>query len=153
MIFKASEKSGEKALTVQHDSYNGGKPWIKNETIVNGNTVPMYKYKAGLNLDNTPRPYMEDVEVITDYASFRPGDRAPYVVGIKGAKWGGSKDDIITKGTNDNKTWTVEFARKLDTGNSDDVKLISGDDTTFAMIVRDDGKGYAISGPVTLRLE
>jgi hypothetical protein len=153
MIFKIDSKTGNKSLTVQHDAYTGGKPWIKNETVVNGLTVPLYKYKAGLNLDNTPRPFMEDVERITDYTAFQPGDRAPYIVGIKGAKWGGSKDDIITKGTNNAKDWTVEFARKLDTGHDDDVKLISGDDTSFAVIVRDDGKGYALSGPVVLRLE
>jgi hypothetical protein len=153
MIFKVSGKPGENALVVQHDAYPNGKPWIKNETTIDGKRVPQYKYKAGLTMDTTPRPYMEDVELIADYSTFKPGDRAPYVVGIKGATWGGSKDDIITKGDNVNGAWTVEFARALDTGNPDDVRLVLGDETSFAIIVRDDGKGYAISGPVTLRFE
>ncbi len=153
MIFKASPKPGEKALLVQHDSYPNGKPWIRNETVIEGKTVPAYKYKAGRDLENTPRPYMEDVELVTDYTSFKPGDRAPFVVGIKGATWGGSKDDIVTKGANASHAWTIEFARKRDTGHSDDTKLIVGTETAFAVIVRDDGKGYALSGPVILRFE
>lgn len=152
MIFSTSNKPGVKGLVVQHDAYANGKPWIKNETTIDGKTVPLYKYKAGLTMDTTPRPYMEDVELITNYAAFKPGDRAPYVIGIKGATWGGSKDDILTKGTNANGTWTVEFARALDTGHADDVRLILGEDTSFGVIIRDDGKGYAISGPVTLSL-
>ncbi len=153
MIFKISPKPGERALTVQHDAYSNGKPWVKNETTLDGKPAPIYKYKAGLDLDNTPRPYMEDVEAITDHTAFKPGDRAPYVVGIKGAAWGGSKDDIITKGQNEAGTWTVEFTRKLDTGHPDDVALIRGEGTSLAIIVRDDGKGYALSGPVVLRFE
>jgi len=153
MIFKMSVKPGEKALLIQHDAYPNGKPWVKNETAIGNKTVPVYKYKAGLDLDNTPRPYLEDVELITDYTSFKPGDRAPFVVGIRGATWGGSKDDIITKGVNDNGVWTIEFARKRDTGYPDDVVLVVGVETAFAAIVRDDGKGYALSGPVILRFE
>ena len=153
MIFKQSAKPGEKALTVQHDAYTNGKPWIKNETTIDGKPAPLYKYKQGLTLENTPRPYMEDMEAIADYTAFKAGDRAPYVVGIKGVVWGGSKDDIITKGVNDNRSWTVEFARARDTGYSDDVTLIPGEETTFAVIIRDDGKGYALSGPVILKFE
>lgn len=153
MIFKIDAKTGNRSLTVQHDAYDGGKPWIRNEIVIDGKTVPLYRYKAGLNLDNTPRPFMEDVELITDYTMFKPGDRAPFVIGIKGATWGGSKDDIVAKGVNANGVWTVEFARALDTGHSDDVRVIVGEETSFAVIVRDDGKGYAISSPVTLRFD
>jgi len=154
MIFKYDAKPGSApAVSVQHDANKNGKPWIKNETVQGGKTVPVYKYKAGLNADNTPRPFMEDVEPITDYASFKPGDRAPYVVGIKGAVWGGSKDDISTKGINEDGVWTVEFSRKLNTGFDDDIELAAGKTATFVVIVRDDAKGYAISGPLTLKLE
>ena len=153
MIFKYNNNPTDAAITVQHDASQTGKPWIKNEAVVNGKTVPMYKYKAGLDLTNTPRPYMDQVEPITDYTSFKAGDQAPYVVGIRGAKWGGSKDDIETKGINTAGNWTVEFARRLDTGNADDIKLVPGKTAIFAVIIRDDAKGYALSAPVALGLE
>jgi hypothetical protein len=139
-------------LTVQHDAHPNDKPWIRNSITVDGKEVPRYKYKAGKDIDNTPRPYMEDVEEITDYSSFKPGDRAPYVVGIKGAVWGGSKDDILAKGTHEGDTWTVEMGRKLDTGNDDDIQLKAGNSYTFVIIIRDDSKGYAISTPIKLSL-
>lgn len=154
MIFKTNIQPGGSArLTVQHDAYTNGKPWIKNVTKVNGETVPMYKYKEGLNPENTPRPYQEDVELITDYSSFKAGGKAPYVIGIKDATWGGSKDDIVTKGINDGTSWTIEFARKLDTGYPDDIEfdVKSPSDYAFVVIVRDGGKGYAIGSPVFLK--
>jgi hypothetical protein len=139
-------------MTIQHDQHDNQTPWIKNETSVNGQDAPKYMLKPGLSIDTTPRPYEEDVTEVTDYTAFKAGDRAPFVVGIKGAAWGGSKDDIIPKGKNVNGVWLVEFARALDTGHDDDVKLIPAKNATFVIVVRDDGKGYAVSRPVTLKL-
>lgn len=154
MIFRYSEVPGDApTIFVQHDADLDGKPWIKNEVFKNGVAMPVYKYKSGLTLENMPRPYMDDVEIIQDYSSFKAGDRAPFVIGVKDAKWGGSKDDISTKGVNESGAWSVEFSRKLDTGNSDDIKLSAGKTVSFFLIVRDDAKGYATSMPVTLRLE
>jgi hypothetical protein len=141
-----------KTLAVQHDAHDNQTPWIKNETSVNGQDAPKYMLKPGLDITTTPRPYREDVVEVTDYASFKAGDRAPFVVGIKGAAWGGSKDDIIPKGKNVNGVWLVEFSRALDTGHDDDVKLSTAKTATFVIVVRDDGKGYAVSRPVTLKL-
>jgi hypothetical protein len=151
MIFKYNNNPVNPAITVQHDASVNGKPWIRNEKPVDGKMLPIYRYKAGKTLANTPRPFMDDVEPITDYAAFHAGDQEPYVIGIKGAVWGGSKDDIRTKGINTGGAWTVEFARALSTGNADDIRLIPGQTATFAVIVRDDHKGYAVSLPATLR--
>lgn len=134
---------------IQHDQHANGKPWVLNEVEVNGVPAPRYKYREGLNLTNTPRPFMDQVEEVTDYNGFKPGDQAPHVVGIRDANWGGSKDDILVKGMRDGSDWVVEFGRKLDTGNPDDVALKSSGSFTFVVIVRDDAKGYAVSRPVT----
>jgi hypothetical protein len=154
MIFKYTEVPGEPpAVTVQHDANPNGKPWIRNEVFKNGVAMPLYRYKKGLTLENTPRPYMEDVEPILDGMDFSAGDRAPFVIGIKDAVWGGSKDDILTKGVNNNGTWNVEFSRKLNTGNPDDIKLETGKTASFFLVIRDDAKGYATSLPLTLNFK
>ncbi len=156
MIFALDEQTKlgglTKTLTVRHDAHTNSTPWIRNEATVNGSAVPKYKYKAGFDINNTPRPYEDQVEAITDYSTFKAGDRAPYVVGIRGATWGGSKDDIRTKGRRSAGDWQVEYARALDTGHADDIKLVPGETVTFIVVLRDDAKGYAISAPVTLRL-
>jgi hypothetical protein len=153
MIFRYNNNPASPAVVVQHDAYLNDKPWIRNEQTVGGKTVPIYMYKPGKTLANTPRPYQEDVEPITDNTAFHAGDQEPYVVGIKGAVWGGSKDDILTKGKTTGGVWTVEFARALNTGHADDIRLVAGQNATFAVIVRDDHKGYALSMPVTMRFE
>lgn len=153
MIFRYNNNPVAPAITIQHDASVNDKPWIRNEQTVGGKTIPIYKYRAGKTLANTPRPYLTDVEPITDYAAFKPGDQEPYVIGIEGAVWGGSKDDIKTKGKTTAGTWTVEFARALDTGHADDIKLTPGKTAVGAIIVRDDHKGYATSSPITLRFE
>ncbi len=38
----------------------------------------------------------------------------------------GSRGDVLARGLWSNGMWTVEFARKLDTGNDDDVKFVPG---------------------------
>ena len=40
----------------------------------------------------------------------------------------GSRGDIKAKGLWQNGSWTIEFSRKLNTGNSDDIKLIPGEE-------------------------
>jgi hypothetical protein len=139
-------------LTVQHDEHPNVKPWIRNVAIIDGKEVPRYKYRDGKNIDNTPRPYMDDVVEITDYSEFKPGDGAPYVIGIRNAVWGGSKDDILAKGTHPGDNWSVEIARMLDTGYEDDITLKQDNSYTFVILIRDDAKGYSISVPITLKL-
>lgn len=141
------------ALTVQNDKSPRPKPWVTNmKPGPSGTREPVYRLKDGLTLENTPKPFMEDVVEITPGTTFKAGDRAPFVIGVKGATWGGSRDDIITHGTWNNGVWTVEFSRALDTGNNDDVKLAKGEPATFVVVVRDDHKGYVLSAPVTLKL-
>ena len=151
MIFRLDPRSAYPGvpaeLTVQHDASLRSKPWVTNK---GSDGRPMYRLKDGLTMDNTPRPFMEDVVAINPGDVFEAGQREPFVVGVKGATWGGSKDDIITHGTWKDGVWTVEFSRKLDTGFADDIKFVPGSAATFAVIVRDDSKGYAESVPVTL---
>lgn len=139
-------------LTVQHDEHPNVKPWISNVAIVDGKESPRYKYKAGYDVKNKPRPYMDEVEEITDNSMFAAGDTAPYVIGIRNAIWGGSKDDILAKGTHPGDIWTVEMGRRLDTGHDDDILLKEGGSYTLVVVIRDDGKGYSISAPITLQL-
>ncbi len=158
MIFKLNEETKlgglTKTLTVQHDAHINDRPWIANTTKSNnGDGQPIYRFKDGLSFANTPNPYRGDVVEITPADTFKAGDRAPFAIGVPGAVWGGSKDDILTKGISANGTWTVEFARRLNTGNPDDIKLVPGQAATFVVVVRDDAKGYALSAPVTLNLE
>jgi hypothetical protein len=153
MIFslnaKNKENTQDEVLTVEHDASINNKPWVSN-TSKDGQ--PVYRFKDGLNYENTPNPYMDDVIEIETGDAFKTGDIAPFIIGVKGAAFGGSRDDILTKGKNVSGSWRVEFARALDTGNQDDVKLDPAKTATFVIVVRDDGKGYAVSRPVTLTL-
>jgi hypothetical protein len=155
MIFQLDKEAAAlgtgRKLTLQHDEHPNSKPWLTN-TTKSGDTAtqPIYRFKTGLNFTNTPNPTMDDVVQITAQDTFRAGEQAPFVIGVKGAVWGGSKDDVLTHGKSARGVWTVEFSRKLDTGYDDDIKLVPGQPATFVVIVRDDNKGYGESVPVTL---
>lgn len=143
------------AILLQHDASENGKPWIRNVVTIEGKERPKYTLREGLTVDTAPRPYMEDMVEITDYSSFRKGDRVPAVIGLRGERWGGSKDDIITKAEWNAQKWTIEMGRKLNTGHSDDIQFSLNSSPSyyrFVIIVRDGGKGYAISSPVSLEL-
>jgi hypothetical protein len=148
--YRSGSTGVKPVIYVQHDAHPNSAPWQKNEVIIDGSAKPAFMYKPGLDVKTTPRPYQADVVPITDYSIFKAGDKLPYVVGVKGAVWGGSKDDIAVKGARFGSDWSVEFARRLDTGHDDDIKLTAGRKTTLAIIIRDDSKGYALSAPVTL---
>ena len=139
-------------IAVEHDAHPNPAPWVRNETEQQ-NPVPKYNYMPGLTQSTTPRPFMEDVIEITDYSEFKAGDRLPYIIGVKGAVWGGSKDDISVRGSRSGNEWNVEFSRKLNTGNADDIRLETGETASFFLIIRDDAKGYVTSTPVTLKFE
>lgn len=155
MIFKldpqiAASGLGKK-LTVQHDAHTNPKPWVTNTTKDGAAaTRPIYRFRDGLNFANTPNPTLDDVVEIGANDVFKAGEQAPFVIGVKGAAWGGSKDDIMTRGKNAGGVWTVEFSRKLNTGYPDDIKLTPGKAATCVVVIRDDHKGYATSVPVTL---
>jgi hypothetical protein len=68
----------------------------------------------------------------------------------------GSVADIsYAKGEHDGKAWTVVMARKLATGNKDDVQMAEGQTYTLGISVHDDNaaaRWHFISLPVTLSL-
>ena len=110
----------------QHDQFINRAPFIKNYQIdpTDGKTKPKYRLKEGLTVENTPYPLTSQVEPITDYSVFNPGDRIPYMLfESEDDKWGGSRDDIKGKGVWKDGQWTVEINRKLDTGHDDDIQF------------------------------
>ena len=142
-------------IRVQNDTAIHDQPWRSNYVVVNGEPRPKYMLKPGLTFDSTPRPYMDQVVEITDYSVFKAGDKVPPLIGIRGAKWGGSKDDLDAHGTNSAGRWQAEFERNLSTGYDDDIqftKKTSPAYYTFVVIIRDDAKGYAVSAPISLKI-
>lgn len=63
------------------------------------------------------------------YAGYQ-GDRAPKFVSRTPT---GSRADVRAKGEWQDKTWTVEFSRRLDTGNDDDLRLQPGKTAQFGV--------------------
>lgn len=103
----------------RHDTFTAKAPLELNEIgrddAAGGR--PLYKLKAGLTVENTPYPLLDQVEQITDYGTFKAGDRIPYILFHPlDTKWGGNRDDIKGKGVWKDGRWTVEMSRKLDTG-------------------------------------
>lgn len=72
------------------------------------------------------------------------------------AKADGSYADIFhSKGTHDGKGWTVVMARRLSTGNKDDVQLVPGQTFTLGVAIHDDettARFHHVSFPMTLSL-
>ncbi len=115
---------------------------------------PIYTYKPGLDIKNTPYPYTDQMVEITDYNTFKSGDRLPWVYFDRVAKgnWGGSRADIDGKMRWENNTWTVEMGRKLNTGNADDIAFKPADDVVvyFGVLVRTNGLTIRYSIPARL---
>ncbi len=115
---------------------------------------PSFKYRAGLNIENTPYPYVADMEPINDFSTFKKGEKIPWVMfneTMKGS-WGGSRADIDGKMRWDDGYWTVEMGRKLNTGHADDIHLRPEQKSPiyFGILMRTDGKTLNYSEPATL---
>ena len=157
MVFAIAATPARKPreIRVLHDAHDNPAPWVKNQINIKGQALPKYKYKLGFNIDNTPWAYFDQVEEITDWSSFQPGDLLPDVISNKGAVWGGSRDNINAMSNVINKQRTVEFERNLDTGFDDDVQfnLAGSESYPFIVAVYDGGLGAVYSPPVILELE
>jgi hypothetical protein len=110
----------------RHDDFTAKAPLELNEVIVGNEKmgVPRWRLKPGLTVENAPYPQLDQVEEISDYSIFRAGDRIPYIIFHPlDTPWGGSRDDLKAKGIWQDGRWTVEFARKLNTGHNDDIRF------------------------------
>lgn len=144
----------------RHDYFTNKAPLELNEWIDpnDGTAKPRWRLKSGLTFDQTPYPLLDQVQEITDYSIFREGNEVPYIIFYPlETKWGGSRDDIAAKGIWNNGRWTVEMARRLDTGHSDDiqfkakkgvVKYYSFDVAVFNHTIID----HKYTGPLTLQI-
>lgn len=124
----------------RQDTFTERAPMILNYTVdpADGSKKPSYRLKDGLTAENTPYPFIDQVEPITDYTAFKAGDRIPYIIFYPfTARWGGSRDDIWGKGVWKEGRWTVEMKRRLATGHTDDVRFAPGKRYTFAVAVFD----------------
>lgn len=152
------------AAFIYFDRYENRKPFIRNQlsmgmssSLVSGVPLegdkPVYMYKPGLSVENTPYPTEEQMAAITDYSIFSKGEKIPRTVFVTGETWGGSFDDIDGRASWSNGVWTVEMRRKLDTTHVDDIAFKTGDDKsyTFGVLVRADGRTIRPSSPATLR--
>ncbi len=81
------------------------------------------------------QPFVLVAEAVAlDVTKLKAGDKVPRELL---APFVGSRGDIEVKGVWANGKWTVVFHRKLDTGNTDDVKLITGKVYPFGLSVFD----------------
>lgn len=110
----------------RHDDFTVKAPLELNEATTPSDPAgrPRWRLKSGLTVETTPYPQLDQVEEITDYTFPKTGDKIPYIIFHPfDAQWGGSRDDIKGKGVWQDGRWTVEFARKLDTGRDDDINF------------------------------
>jgi hypothetical protein len=77
----------------------------------------------------------EEATPIKDYSAFRTGDVITYQMPLKPA---GSRADIAALSRHTDGFWTLMLARKLETGNEDDVTFNTKRRYSFAMAIFDD---------------
>lgn len=103
---------------------------------------------------NTPYPFESQLTPIGANEIFKKGDTLPFIYFTEEAEkgWGASRGDITGRMTWQNGWWTIEFARKLDTGNSDDIAFEPADEKAvdFGAIVMLDGKSVDATLPAKL---
>lgn len=131
---------------------------------------PAYMPRPGFDLTKNPFPNMRDMVPITDYSIFKAGDKLPMMVyfdltdeknkvDFPLGKPSGSRMDLKGRGTWANSRYTLEFGRKLNTGNADDAQFIPQDGKTvaenvFALALFNDTRfNHTVSDPVTLVFE
>jgi hypothetical protein len=144
----------------RHDDFTNKAPLELNERVdpATGRRVPRYRLKPGLTVATTPYPLLNQVEEIADYTSFKAGDTIPYIIFYPlSTKWGGSRDDIASKGTWKDGRWTVEFKRKLDTGHpADDIIFRPGSTRYYvfdAAIFNHSVAQHSYTGPISLEID
>lgn len=145
-VLSLNTQHWQEALAISNDE-STGKPTVDQ---------PYLMYKPGLDLANTPYPYEDQLTLIPDGTKWKKGDKLPWVYFSRelAGKWGGSRSDITGKMAWRNGWWTVEFGRKIDTGNADDLAFKSGQasQVTFGVLVRRDGKTIKYSPPAKFEM-
>lgn len=156
---KALNKESENAplvLTAQSDAFLYGTPWSKNVTVgPDGQERPIYRFREGKTVENTPFPTTVDTVLITETDVWQEGQTVPYYLFEEGKNWGGSMDDVAAKGVYADGVWTTEMKRKLVTSNKDDIqfKLKPGKNYfVFSIMIRDGDSNYYPSPPISLEL-
>lgn len=151
-------------LLVRHDSMTLGVPFILNQKTAGvipegadeavATDKPVFMFKPGKTIKNTPYPTPDDMVEITDYSVFKKGDQISWIIYKRGSEWGGSVDDVDGKAVWSQGKWTVETGRKLATGHNDDIKFnpVKGKSASydFSVLVRSDGKTIRYGPPATL---
>lgn len=145
----------------RHDTFTAKAPLELNEIGGSPGVTgkPLYKLKAGLTVANTPYPLLAQVEQISDYSVFKPGDRIPYILFHPlDTKWGGNRDDIKGKGIWKDGRWTVEMSRKLNTGHPENDIIFAPESGQTKYYVFDVAvfdrtiTGHTSTGPITLEV-
>jgi hypothetical protein len=108
-------------------------------------TLPQYMLPVGSSKDGAPGFILDSEKVAFDNTLFAAGDRVP---GIVVSKFEGDRGDITAKWQWANGTWTLEFARDLETDSKTDVEFGDLDATYhFGVAVFDNAQvRHAVSG-------
>jgi hypothetical protein len=154
------------------ESLGGGSGYKDEADEAPGSFRPAYAPRPGFDLNKHPFPNMRDMVPITDYSTFKPGDKLPMIVyfdltteknkmDFPQGKPSGSRVDLSGQGTYDKAAlaYTLEFGRALDTKHNDDVQFHPSPnkavaENVFGLAVFDDTRfNHSVSEPVTLVLE
>jgi hypothetical protein len=117
-----------------------------------------FKSRVMAELRDTSKPSSlvaeENAVAFDPKAGWKEGDMIPeYYVSRKGAE-GSTADNQDVKGVWKDGTWTVVWARKLDTGHPEDDKIMKGGGVyTFGFAVHDDNittRGHHVSWPMSV---
>lgn len=106
---------------------------------------PQYMLPAGSSKDGAPGFILDSEKVAFDDSLFAAGDRVPSIVI---AQFEGDRADISAAWKWANGTWTLEFARALETGGETDVEFNDLDKTYyFGLAIFDNAQvRHAVSG-------
>lgn len=122
-------------------------------------TRPTKKLVEGLTVESTPYPTIDQMEDITSYRQFKPGDKEPFIY-FYGPPTD-SQADVFGRANWKDGKWTLEMGRKLNTGHKDDMPFFvdrSGPKFyMFGLMISDHTEPPPIkhytSPPVSLRID
>ncbi|MFQ6089707.1 MAG: ethylbenzene dehydrogenase-related protein, partial [Candidatus Methanofastidiosia archaeon] len=110
----------------------GNLSYSKNRT--EDKSKPKYMQNPSIHAKDERFLLKDEAIEIKDYSIFKKGDTVP---GYLLARPKGSRGDVNAVGKWSNGTWTVEFSRKLNTGNPDDVVFSPTKEIYFGVAVFD----------------
>jgi hypothetical protein len=118
----------------RYDAGSGGDN--KNETP--DGSRPLYMQDPARKPSVPGFLLLEEAVRITDYSTFKAGDKIPYRLPVKP---GGSRFDVKADSRHADGRWTVMLHRKFNTGQEDDVAFDPRKRFSFAIAVFDDTGG------------